>query len=596
MKAGKNWSLEWEGSESGFRFRVNLEESYEIEGNRSVLKITSAQVLSPGWYGFTYYPDGVLTIGGVAVLTCDARAGTHSVRVGEQNQWFDLRTDGAVATGEITIDHDADGTGFVTVEPVGNGYGTFSFLTQNGDGGNGWSVSGGQEMELTRIPRASGLTLSADRIRLGETLQIAIDRASGEFVHTLAYRFGALEGIIAEEAQTTAEWTLPMALAAEIPTETSAVVTVSCVTCCDGAVIGSSEAEVTAVVPENEQTRPRVTMTVGAVNDLGDSFAGLYLTGKSRVRAEFDAESTCSEVREYRMTVDGEAYAGNPAVSGLLSSSGEITVTGVVTDARGFQTKVTRVITVQPYGKPVVVPAAGQSRILCVRCDGDGNPSPAGEGLLVRAGRKYSPVTVAGEQKNFCGLRCRIKASGTESYSPWLTLLEGAEPEPDEMTAVVEGVSLSPKISYTVQLGVVDTVGDSTVITLTIPADVMPLHLGEGGKNAAVGQYCDYSHQNAFDIGWKTYFHGGVGLKQIFEGSQWNDGEALGSVIPEAEVTAVGRFSLLIAVARESPVLCVRLGESVAGSGMRMSYQETEGVGDLTLTEGGPVTALYGLI
>lgn len=180
------------------------------------------------------------------------------------------------------------------------------------------------------------------------------------------------------------------------------------------------------------------------------------------------------------------------------------------------------------YWAPSVQPISGEDKVVCCRCLQDGTADNKGEYLLIKARRWYDKEDVPeGAEKitNQCVLRCRYKEAGASTYTDWITLLE-ADAESDSFAGAVEGVTMG-KGAYSVQLQVEDGYGYSKSVISQVGAMMATLHLGKGGKNVAIGQYCDYTHEDALDIGLMAFFNGGVGKRAIFEGIEWVPPEEL---------------------------------------------------------------------
>ncbi len=175
MATGKTGTLTWTGSPSSFSVRVNWEETYDPIKNESVVTITSVQAKSTSWYGFTYYPDGIVKINGTVIATMNAYHGTHNVGIWRQGSWNSIKASGGeIVSGSVTVPHNADGTKSVAITLTGNQYSGCRFLTVDGDGGSNWYVLGDKNADLTAIDRtaptvscsttvdsATGLTLKA---------------------------------------------------------------------------------------------------------------------------------------------------------------------------------------------------------------------------------------------------------------------------------------------------------------------------------------------------------------------------------------------------------------------------------------------------
>ena len=346
------------------------------------------------------------------------------------------------------------------------------------------------EFELPTIARASAPTASAAETAMGDTVTIYTNRKSDAFTHTLKYTLGGTEGTIASDVKDSCKWAVPLTLAKLIPNAVSGKLTILCQTYNGTTLVGTKSTEITVTVPDDENTKPSVTMKLSPVADIPAVFAGLYIKGKTKVKAAFSAESEHSNVKSYKLSVSGMAATGNPATSGVLAVSGEIKVTGTVTDTRGYSRSVAQTITVLPYDMPRVIPANGQNMVVCERCLTDGTPDPGGLNLLIKAGRKYSQVVADGVQKNFCTLRYRHKTAGAANWSDWVTLIEEKDILNDELSVVAVGVVPSATTTYHVQIGVVDTMGSQPPeMDFVIPTDAVAFHLRAGGRGAGFGKY-----------------------------------------------------------------------------------------------------------
>lgn len=179
MATGNSSYFDLDSNKSGFKVRVNWSETYDASTNTSVVTVDSVQFKSTSWYGFTYYPDGLVKINGNTVITMSSTLGTHNCNAGKLDTWSTLRkSGGATATGSTTVVHDADGTKSVVIELVGNEYSKFYFYSAGGSssqtGGAPWYVSGSSEVELAVIPTytlsvsaGTGSTITVSRTSSG---------------------------------------------------------------------------------------------------------------------------------------------------------------------------------------------------------------------------------------------------------------------------------------------------------------------------------------------------------------------------------------------------------------------------------------------
>lgn len=448
-------------------------------------------------------------------------------------------------------------------------------------------------------------TLSAYKTKLEREITITAKSSNMLYTPKLTYSIGSRSGEISLEKEGsygsstyTASWTLPMDFASEFPTECSATLLIECATVRSFGgenTLGTVTLRLLLEVPEIVSTMPQIALTLSAVSDLNHTFDGLYIKGKTKVRAVMDATSPYSWIQSCAISSGTKNVEGTEATFDFETD--QMTIQGTAIDARGFQGKKEISIRAYPYDRPRVVPASGENKIVCARCNSSGVPDPNGEYVLVKAGRKVSSISKDGVQLNFCKLRYRYKLASAQDYSAWKTLLEEDDTQ-STVSMVLDGVVLPVKSAYTFQIGVIDTVGSYSDVTIPISAaKKTPFHLGRGGKNVSVGQYCDYSHEDAFDIGFTTYFNTGIALHTIFESAEPWTGEELSAVVPDADVTAVGRYTLFVAVSDDTPVLCAKIGGIIKGNGVTLCYEEVNGIGKLTMGSISlAVNALYALL
>lgn len=252
--------------------------------------------------------------------------------------------------------------------------------------------------------------------------------------------------------------------------------------------------EITLYIPKNSSTLPDPGASLSAVHSLGDSFQGLYIQGLSKVKASFSGSGKYgATIKSYSMSVEGNTYgASSGYLSEYLTEYGNVTVKVSATDSRGYTGTVSMTIYVIAYSKPKVVPCSGDSDILCARCDADGNVSESGTYLKVKARRSYSRcVDEDGVQRNFCGIRVRYKQENG-SYSSWTTLLAAANVDTEEVESdpLYSGAILVTN-TYIVQVDVVDTIGNHTSVTVTIPTDKVFLHRAGGLHSIGIGKYAE---------------------------------------------------------------------------------------------------------
>lgn len=257
---------------------------------------------------------------------------------------------------------------------------------------------------------------------------------------------------------------------------------------------------------ENDATMPSVSMDVTIDNgQISEKYDGLCIQGKSRVGVKLTAEGKYgASIKSYTSLVDFIVYKSSEFTSDVIQTSGDVYILGSAKDSRGFTGSTDRVhLNVVPYSKPLVIPLASENAILCYRSDDSGKRAGNSTKVWIKAKRSYSDLT----GMNVCSLRWRRKLASEEwsNEHTWSALLTIADDADAEYNAFVTGEFALDK-AYTIQIMAVDDIGENDIKTFDIPTRDVALHLGKGGKNVAVGTYCDYSEDYTFYSEWKAIF------------------------------------------------------------------------------------------
>lgn len=378
---------------------------------------------------------------------------------------------------------------------------------------NGSTKVGTKSVSLkATVPYLTVPSFPNGNVIIGSGNPITTNAGSKNFTHLITYSFNGKTGKVNEDkAKSGIVWWTPYDLASAIPNDTEGKGTITCTTYNGTAVVGSYDIPFTATVPDNSTTKPTFTednFRLTPTGSIPSTFSGLYIQGKTGVKASFGATSAYSTIASYKLSVDGKVYEGNPAESQALTKPDNIEVTGTVYDARGYYTSRPKTITVHPYFNPSIEPYGGYSSIICERSNGSGEYKDNGTYLHIRAKRKYAPVIVDGVQKNFCDLKYRYKVEGG-GWSAYKTILLGSTSSTDEIEVVHTDVVTQTDKSYLVQLVVTDTMGASVPYDFPIGTDKVTLHLRRGGRGAAFGKYSEGA-DDLFECAWKAEFDKGV--------------------------------------------------------------------------------------
>ena len=294
--------------------------------------------------------------------------------------------------------------------------------------------------------------------------------------------------------------------------------------------------EITLYVPDIDATKPTATISITPVTSLSSSFDSLYVKGKTQVKVELKegVGKYGASIKSYTVAVDGKS-ATPPYTSEHLIKTGNITITGTVTDSRGYSRTYTEEITVIDYSPPQILPASDESEVIVARCNSSGTLSDNGEYLKIKAKRNFSKVISANVQKNFCALQYRYKASGG-SYSDWEPILDKSSASDEVVTGALLDGTLATTTSYFVQVRAIDDVGESVIWATTISTEKVYMHRAGSRNSLALGKLAE--EDNTFDVAEDitAVFRGEV----RFSGEAWT-ARALGTNVAASSTTS-GRW------------------------------------------------------
>lgn len=412
----------------------------------------------------------------------------------------------------VPVAHNSDGAKTVTISAEGGIDGTTLSSTDCS-----------AKVTLDTIPRASTIS-SVSNKTLGNNCKVKWYPKSASFRYKLKFSLGdwsyTTEAIHPNQTAlyTYEEYSIPLTVAKQITDSAKGTMTVTLYTYSDtGATtsVGSADSDTfTVTVPNNSSTKPTVTLVLEPVSALDEAFSSLYVQGKSKVKATTftGAGKYGATIASYSLTVLGKSYS-SPYQSDYLGTSGAVTVTAKVTDSRGYYTEISEDITVIPYNDPDILPASGESAIVCARCYADGTIAEDGKYLRIIAKRSYSTVTADGAQNNFCDVRYRYRPETTKTYSDWITLLSGDDTAADTVdSGAIEGVVSSTTTAYIIQVGVIDDVGGADAYQVSIPTAFATVDIPKAYKGRSIGIFrfaVEPTDENDKRVDIDGFVHGG---------------------------------------------------------------------------------------
>lgn len=228
------------------------------------------------------------------------------------------------------INHEADGSKTISISTT-----FYIRATINGKYVESYTVSG--TITLDTIPRASAVTCNS--FYIGDSTTITINRASSNFTHTIKYAFGSLTGTIATKtSNTTVGWTPPNTFHSQIPNATSGSGTVTCETYNGDTLIGTTTANYTAYVRQ-DQNLPTVTATVVDTNAstiaiTGDSSIIVKELSKPKVTVTATPKNSAT-IKQTRIYF-GDGSVGTSATTTFSNGVVSSKMTVSATDSRGL--------------------------------------------------------------------------------------------------------------------------------------------------------------------------------------------------------------------------------------------------------------------
>jgi len=376
----------------------------------------------------------------------------------------------------LNISHSADGTKTLA---------TSARITHDQFSSNSQSYS----QKLTTIPRATTPTLSASSVNMGASITINMPRASSSFDHTLTYKFGSATGTIGSDLGTSKAWTVPLFLASQIPNGTSGTCTITCKTYNGSTLIGTKTVSFTAKVPSSVVPSISSLTVAEAVSGLSAKF-GAYIQNKSKLKVTINAAgSYSSTIKTYKTTIAGKSYTTNSFTSGVLASSGTVTISTTVTDSRGRTATKSTTVSVLAYTAPKI------SKFTVYRVNAEGVQDY--EGTSVRAIFTGAITSLGEKNDKTYSLQYKPK-TGTE----WVALASGSvySINVDEIFTDIAPTDAS----YDLRLTVTDYFGDAVVYS-EIPTAFTLIDFHSGGKGIAFGKVAELENGMEIDMDMSIY-------------------------------------------------------------------------------------------
>lgn len=472
MATGVSGYVEFDSNVTWGKVRVYYSETYEVSTNKSKLTITSIQAKSTNWYGFTYYPDGVLKINGTPVYTFNSNIGDTLVGIHAQSTWYKI-VDATDTSTPITasldnIAHNTDGSKSISIQLTGNRFTGFRFFTISDKGGSGWYVDSSKTVALTTIPRAS--TLGATDANIGSNSAVAIDKKASFYTHSIKYEFGSLSGYVTSSggvstsevkfSASSVSFKVPTSFYAQIPNAKTGKCKLTCTTYSGSTKIGDPQTTEFTVTAAESLCKPQVS---GILID--SSSQTVNLTGDEYVLVKYFSDAACTISAEAKNSATiVKKKIGGVEVSGNSRTIFDVetnSVTFQATDSRGYSTQVTVKRAMVNYVR------------LTVNAQLARKDPTSGNALLQVKGNYFNDSF--GQVDNTLEMWYRLAKSG-ESYGSWVQVFPTLDGNTYTLSVDLSGFDYLS--SYSLQVRAEDKLTSKT-ITVTVSQGIPVVDWGK---------------------------------------------------------------------------------------------------------------------
>ena len=394
---------------------------------------------------------------------------------------------------KVNISHNSDGTKSLACSA--------SFATGVSSG----TVTASKSLTLTTIPRKS--TMSVGNGTLGTAQTLTVTRQSTSFTHTITYTCGSTTGTICSKSSNTSiSFTPPITLANQNTTGTSVSITYTITTYNGSTSVGSNAYTKSCSIPAS--VKPSCSITVSDPTGYLTTY-GSYIKGLSKISVTVTGTASYgSAIASYKTTANGGTYTSSSFTTGVIASTGTLTISATVTDKRGRTSDaVSKDIKAIDYSKPNI------SKLTVSRCNSDGSSNQQGAYVKVT----FSASVTSLNSKNGATYTIQYKKTSASSYGSAVTLSSYTN-----NYSVSNGTYIfaaETDASYDVKINAKDNFSTSSRTTSVSTAFTL-LHFSAGGTGLAIGKIVE--SENLLDIGMPVRFYGGISNYVLADGTDLN--------------------------------------------------------------------------
>ena len=359
-----------------------------ISGSGSMSLTTIPRASSVSMSASTAYPNGSITVN----ITRASSSFTHTLTYSCGG------SSGTIATGVATS--------YAWTIPAALIHNANQVCTVTCYTYNGGTHIGTKSTTFTVYCYSPSKLSSTSGSTIGSLFSMNISRSSGLFTHSLWYSFGSKtwQGI-GNGISTSSSFTPPMSLCNEIPKAASGSMTIILRTYYGNTQIGSDQYYYyTMNVPSSVvPTLSQVTCSeyMSDVHNL----IGAYVQNKSRLSLAIIGAtgSYGSVITTYKISVAGQTINAVSGTTGIMTTSGNQTITATITDSRGRTATKSISVNVLPYIHPKI--------------NGVGVERNTDTSALVTANLLATSLIVNGIEKNFSRYLIEYKSVDASSYT-----------------------------------------------------------------------------------------------------------------------------------------------------------------------------------
>lgn len=409
-----------------------------------------------------------------------------------------------IFTKTVNVSHGSDGTKKLSCSA--------SYVTGVSSGTVGASAS----KTLTTIPRKS--TLSVGNGTLGTAQTLTVTEQASSFTHTIIAKCGSASTTICTKSTTNSHsFTPPLAWASQNTTGTSVSVTYTITTYNGDSSVGSNTYTKSCTIPSG--VKPSCSVSVTDATSYSNTYGG-FVQGLSKFKIVVTpTQAYGSPITSYNTKVNGSTYTSSSFTTGVIGSSGSLTVSATVSDKRGRSGTASVTKTVLSYSAPTI------SKLTVKRCDETGVDDDRGE--YVQVSFNASTVNIGNKGLNTASYSIRYKKSSDSSWTEENLSAYSGSYSINNGSLIFEADSSS---SYDVELTVSD--GVNTVKRATTASTGFTLiHWNALGNGMGIGKMSEIP--NLFDIGLPTRLYGGLQYVVLPEETDLNEVRTPGFYVGE---------------------------------------------------------------